>query len=162
MKVMCASLLLFYLLLSPAHSLFAGTNDIVIINYNVDQVCSVALSDSVASVAISSSSSDGDYIEFTNNVLSMSLTSNVTSRKIIASLSESMVDNTWLYMTVSVPPGWTSSGETLLTTAPAVLAYGGAVVQGGMSISIRFRAYVMAGPVSRRHVTINMTITDNT
>jgi len=153
-------LILIALMLSAVDA-YAGTSDTVTINYSVEQVCSVALSSATTSMQITGSSRDGDYIQVVNNVLSMAMTSNVPSRKIIASLSENMAANTWLYMTVSVPEGWSTNGETLITSTPATLASGGVIIQGGLSISMRFRAYVMAGPISTRSVTVYMTIMDN-
>jgi hypothetical protein len=156
---------LVFLILIPALSSRASDTAEQQVTFQVDQICTVALSASKASVEITAATGatrQGAFIEYSNEILTISMTSNVASRKIIASLSSDMVLNTWLYLTVvTVPAGWTSSGETLMSTSPSTLAYGGKCVGGNLSFKMRFRANALAGVVEKTTVTISLTIVDS-
>lgn len=149
-------------LLAAAFSVKAHADDTfeLDLEYGVDPINDITISDGEIYLTVNSAIAGREPSAATDTTSTYDITTNEPARKITAQLSSGMPSNTSLKVSlVSVPEGWTSSGEQFLSADMAVtLATGDQGGGTGLMISYTFAAGVSAGIVTQGSRTVTYTL----
>ncbi|MFP4459746.1 MAG: hypothetical protein ACLFSQ_09185 [Candidatus Zixiibacteriota bacterium] len=145
---------------------FAADNDAITINYDVDPINELEITDGSVSLTVNSATAGSEPDAATTASSTYGITTNEDAKKITAAIDSDMEDNVTLSIDVSAPSTGTGAGSTDISAtatgaAADVVTAIGAVAESGLNIDFDLSATVAAGTISGGSRTLTLTVTDS-
>ena len=130
-----------------------------VVTFSVSAISVMSVSGNPAAMNITTATPGSAPTPVTDASTSYAITTNETSKKIVADISANMPSGLTLQINLQAPTGATSAGTvTLTTTAADVVNNVGTVAQSGRTITYTLSATTAAGVVASSTRTVTLTI----